>query len=348
MHAFQFSSRLVPELTEKLCSRYRVLQRIFLHQPIGRRSLALLLGISERILRADVELLKEQGLIDVGPVGMHVTDSGATLIKELDDVIRYLDGRHELEAKLRDVLGIARVVVVPGDSHKDDSVTRDIGYAAGRVLLEYLHEHCTIAVTGGSSLAMLADVIPRPVQPQSVVVVPARGGLGERVELLANTIASRLAERLGGTYRMFHVPESLSKSTAETLAMEPLIQEVVEHIRAADIVVHGIGEALTMARRRKLDAMTISELQAKGAVAEAFGYYFDADGHIIHVMGTVGLRLEDIAHIPVVIGVAGGAGKAQAIRAAAQAYRIDALVTDEGAGNSILQAYESSKFHTEG
>ncbi len=336
MNSLQLGQRLVPELTHKLRSRYRVLLRVYLHQPIGRRSLAHVLGTTERILRADVELFKEQGLIDVGPLGMSVTEAGVVLIAELDPMIRDLDGRHETENALAHALGIERVTIVPGDSLDDGAVMRDIGHAAAQTLRSHLHLPCTVAVTGGSSMAMVAEMMPRAAQPQAIEVLPARGGLGERVELLANTIASRLADKLGGTYRMFHVPESLSKATAERLSQEPSVSEMVQRIRGADVVIHGIGDALTMARRRRLDDATIGLLRARGAVAEAFGYYFDAQGRIVHVMNTVGLRLEDLSGIRAVIGVAGGGAKGAAIRAAARAYQIDALVTDEGAARAII------------
>lgn len=327
--------RLVPELTEKVRTRYRVLQRILLHQPIGRRTLAHVVGTTERILRADVELFKEQGLIDVGPLGMSLTDAGESLMDDLDGVIRVLDGRQETERLLSDRLGIERVVVVAGDSEQDEWTLRELGYAAAQALKGYLKPQCTVAVTGGTTMATMAEVMPRTDQARDVIVVPARGGLGERVELLANTIASRLADKLGGTYRMFHVPESLSPQTAHRLSLEPTVQEIAEQIRSADVVIHGIGEALTMARRRRLDDATVSLLKAQGAVAEAFGYFFDETGRIVHIMNTVGLRLEDLARIPVVIGVAGGAGKGTAIQAVARAYRMDALITDEGAAHAV-------------
>ncbi|MCI0182251.1 sugar-binding transcriptional regulator [Sulfoacidibacillus ferrooxidans] len=337
MDLLQASQRLVPELAQKFRSRYRVLQRIFLHQPIGRRSLAQVLGTTERILRADVELFKEQGLIDVGPIGMSVTDAGEILLADLDKVIRKLDGRRELEQQLATVLAISRVTVVPGDCEQDDAVMRDIGHAAAQMLQGYIVPPCTVAVTGGSTMATLAEMMPRVISTQQVEVLPARGGLGERVELLANTIASQLADKLGGTYRMFHVPESLSKATVERLSKEPVIQEMAERIRRADIVVHGIGDALTMALRRQLDDDTVAILQSSGAVAEAFGYYFDAQGAIVYTMNTVGMRLEDLAEIDAVIAVAGGRAKGAAIRAASRAYQIDALVTDEGAARAILE-----------
>ena len=70
---------------------------------------------------------------------------------------------------------------------------------------------------------------------------------------------------------------------------------------------------MVMARRRKVDAETTRSLEAEGALAEAFGYYFDRQGNVVHKMPTVGLRLEDLQHIEVVIGVAGGKSKGEAI-----------------------------------
>lgn len=330
--------RLVPDLTLKLRGRYKVLQRIYLHQPIGRRSLAQLLDVTERVLRADVELLKEQGLIEASPLGMTITDAGIAILADLDEVVRNLDGRSDMERKLGERLGIPHVSVVSGNSHKDDAVMRDLGYVSALLVLSYIKTQNlhTIAVTGGSSLAWLSEMMPRTQLFQTIEVLPARGGMGERLELLANTIASRLAEKLGGTYRMLHVPEQMSRQTADQLALEPTVQDMLERIRHADLVVHGIGEAMTMAERRQSDELTVQSLLKNDAVAEAFGYYFNKAGKVVHTMNTLGLHLEDLPRLSYVIGVAGGGNKGAAICAAAKGYQMDALVTDEGAARAIL------------
>ncbi len=51
------------------------------------------------------------------------------------------------------------------------------------------------------------------------------------------------------------------------------------------------------------------------AVGEAFGYYFNEEGEVVHKVPTIGLQLEDLSHIEHVIAVAGGSSKAKAIRA---------------------------------
>ena len=50
----------------------------------------------------------------------------------------------------------------------------------------------------------------------------------------------------------------------------------LDKIRQANITIHGIGDALKMAYRRQSSEQVIENLQHHQAVAEAFGYYFDA------------------------------------------------------------------------
>jgi central glycolytic genes regulator len=147
-----------------------------------------------------------------------------------------------------------------------------------------------------------------------------------------------MAKRTGARHRMLHVPDHLGEEAYQSIMLEPEVREVVEMIRSARIVVHGIGDAMTMARRRKLDRRTTEELMRDGALAEAFGYYFDRSGRVVHRMATVGLRLEDIEAADTVIGVAGGRSKGEAIAAVLRYGHDDILVTDEAAATEALRA----------
>lgn len=166
--------------------------------------------------------------------------------------------------------------------------------------------------------------------------VPARGGLGETVELQANSIASTMAKRTGGQYRLLHVPDHLSEDAYQSLMQEPNIQEIIEVIRQARVVVHGIGDAIVMARRRKVDQDMIASMRKQGALAEAFGYYFDRHGEVVHKIPTVGLRLEDIQRTELVIAVAGGKSKGEAIASIMRYGHEDILITDEAAATELL------------
>ncbi|UOF91255.1 hypothetical protein LSG31_03075 [Fodinisporobacter ferrooxydans] len=329
--------KLVPDLLQTMQWRYQILQRIFLTQPIGRRTLAQSLNTTERILRSEVEFFKQQGLLAVESVGMHITDSGLSLLRDLDQVMRDVSGISSLEAQVSERLGIDQVIIVNGDSDEDPLIKRELGYATAVWLRQEIRSGDTIAVTGGTTIAMLAEMMPSLAHGMDVQVVPARGGLGENVEYQANTIASRLAAKLGGTNKMLHVPDFVSEDVYQSLLAEPHVRERLAMIQSARIVIHGIGEALKMARRRQLPEETIRLLDSGHAIAEAFGYYFDQTGQIVHVMNTVGLRLGDLKKIERIVGVAGGRSKAHAIVAVAKGCRQDVLVTDEGAARAIIQ-----------
>lgn len=55
--------KIVPELTNLLVQRYQILRQVSHEHPIGRRALAARLGLSERVLRAQVDFLKGCGLL---------------------------------------------------------------------------------------------------------------------------------------------------------------------------------------------------------------------------------------------------------------------------------------------
>ena len=56
---------LLPDLMEVMQKRYQILHYISIMQPVGRRSLALSLNLTERIVRSEVEFLNKQRLVDI-------------------------------------------------------------------------------------------------------------------------------------------------------------------------------------------------------------------------------------------------------------------------------------------
>lgn len=333
----EIQKQLLPDLMETLKRRYTILHQIMLSDIIGRRTLAASLDMTERVLRAETDLLKSQGLIEIENVGMRISDAGRRLLDMLEPVAKSLFGLDDLEEKIRVTYGLQKVIIVPGDCESSPFAKRELGRAGARALLSVLRSDDTVAVTGGTTLAEMADQLSAPlsVSYNNAWFVPARGGLGESVEIQANTIASTMAKRVGANYRLLHVPDLLGEDAYQSLAQDPNIQEVVQIIRSSRIIVHGIGDAIEMTRRRKLDAATVAEIQDEGALAESFGYYFDEQGQVVHTMLTMGLRLEDILRTEVVIGIAGGKRKAKAIHAMLRFGQENILVTDEAAAVEI-------------
>ncbi|CAM4236880.1 sugar-binding domain-containing protein [Paenibacillus phoenicis] len=334
----EIQKQLLPDLMDILKKRYTILHQIMLSDVIGRRTLANSLDMTERVLRAETDLLKAQGLIEIENIGMRISDAGRRLLEDLEPVVKELFGLSNLEETIRQHYGLRKVVIVPGDCEASPLVKRELGRAGAKALLSVMRGDEVVAVTGGTTLAEVADQLNPPpnVTMKQSWFVPARGGLGESLEIQANTIASGMAKRVGAGYRLLHVPDLLGKEAYESLVHDPNIQDIVDMIRQARIVVHGVGDAMEMARRRKLEPSMVEEIRREGALAESFGYYFNEDGVVVHKMLTLGLRLEDIMRTETVIGIAGGKSKARAIHAVLRFGQEDILVTDEAAAQEIV------------
>ncbi|HIU64126.1 MAG TPA: DNA-binding transcriptional regulator [Candidatus Avacidaminococcus intestinavium] len=330
--------KIVPELSELLVLRYQILRQVSHEAPIGRRALAIRLGLSERVLRAQVDFLKNCGLLNFSPLGMFVTDEGEEILKELAEYVRKLQGISSLEKLLTAKLQMKKVVIIPGNCDEDDVVKREIGRAAATILNNLLSDgqKRIIAVSGGTTMAALAMNISGNA-PQAIVV-PARGGLGDNVEDQANTIAAVLGRKFGAKYKQLYVPDGVSEDVLNSiLAEDTTVKSVVEIIRQADVLVHGMGRADEMAKRRDLDENVLQQLELDGAVGEAIGQYCSLEGEVVYVTNNAGLMVNDLFKIKTVIGVGGGRSKSAAILAVIRATRQDILVTDEAAANDIVQ-----------
>nr|WP_326831014.1 sugar-binding domain-containing protein [Anaerosalibacter bizertensis] len=333
----ELEKKIAPELIDILENRYDILRNIYYNQPIGRRSLANQLGMGERTIRTEVNILKNQGLLNIESMGMYVTNEGKVLLEDIKDLIHIIKGLTELESALENKLNIRKVLVVPGNSDESKLVLKDMGRTAARFLKKMIKKNSIIGITGGTTMAQVAEEMPKGKVANDILVLPARGGLGKDVETQANSIAANLAKKLDGNYRLLHVPDNIEQEAINALLKVSEVKEFVDIIKKLDILVFGIGRADVMAERRKVSEETIEELIDRGAVAEAFGHYFDTNGNRVWESITVGLSLVDFKKVNNVIGVAGGEKKAEAIISISSIREDMILVTDEGAARKILK-----------
>ncbi|WP_164668154.1 sugar-binding transcriptional regulator [Virgibacillus doumboii] len=329
--------KLYPDLLAVMQQRYAVLKNIELLQPIGRRGLAVNSELTERNVRGEVEFLQRQGLIDVTSKGMHITNEGKLVIEQLAVFMHEASGSSVLEKQLKDKLQIGDVIIVPGNSDTDNWVKQEMGKACAVFLQKRIEPIQTIAVTGGTTIAAVAEAMKPFENAKACLFVPARGGIGEKEENQANTIAAKMARQAKGEYRLLYVPDPLSETSYQTMINEPTVNEILHIIKDADVVLHGIGDAMAMAKRRKTPDEVINELRTKKAVSEAFGYYFDESGKVVHKVRTIGLHLDDLSARKLVVTVAGGKSKAQAIASYFRQGKSDLLITDKAAAEEILK-----------
>ncbi|PXW93068.1 central glycolytic genes regulator [Streptohalobacillus salinus] len=335
----ELQKMLSPDLLTVIRRRYTMLHTILYSQPIGRRNLALQLDLKEREARTDIDLLTQLGLVTVSAKGVMVTAKGQTVIDDFTPYFAAFNDFQKLEDEIKQTFDLQRVIITPGDSDRDHWVKDELGRRAVAFLQANLTKKQTIAVTGGTSMAAVAEVMQPTEKSTDCTFVPARGGLGERVENQANTICAEMANKMKGDYRLLYVPDPLSEETYRSIIEEPGVKETLHMIKQADLVMHGIGDALTMAERRKASSDVLTKLKSGKAISEAFGYYFDQRGQVVHKVRTVGMQLEDLSNIKTVVAVAGGESKAKAIESYLRQGKSTVLITDEGAAEALIKDF---------
>lgn len=327
---------LVPELPVLVEQRYQVLKLIKLLGPVGRRTLSSLSGFSERETRSMLELLKQQGVVKIAKEGVSITERGIDVLFALHDTMEEKSGRRQVADELTRRLAIKKVYVVEGDSDESQLTKRLLGMQTAKQFRAAIGHQTIVAVTGGSSVATVPSFMQN-CEREDLLFIAARGGVGEELGLQANMIAASFAEACDASYKAFYYPDTLSEEAHAVFQHEPAAKEMLDLYSRTECVIHGIGDACKMALLRNSspqEQRILVERQAKG---EAFGFYFNQQGEIVHRIRTVGIQIEQLQHISLLFAVAGGASKARAILSyLAGAPKQTVLITDEAAAKEML------------
>ncbi len=333
---FSLMQKIAPDLAQQIERRALVLERIDALQPVGRRLLASRLNLPEREVRTVAALLKEHGLVELDAAGMTLTPEAAEILPSARRFSRDLRGLTKLETALSKLLDVPKVYVTAGDSDQDPHVLSEVGRIAASRLRGFLQSGSTLAVTGGQTIHEVAQALTPTGTSMNVMVVPARGGIGRALETQANTVASEIAKRLGGHHRLMHLPDQLDEHAMAEMRKVSEITETLELLQRADVVLYGIGRADDMGKKRQLPPDILADVLRKGAVAEAYGCYFDESGSVVFSASTVAHDLGKLKPSCALLAVAAGARKAAAIRAVMKSRPQAMLVTDEGAARAII------------
>ena len=328
-------SLIAPDLIEELELRTLILERVDALGPIGRRALAARLNLSERTVRAAADALREAGCITQSAAGMEISREGHALVDTARSVSRSRRSLQSMGLSLSRRLNVERVCVVRGDADREQDTFDEIAYAAAGQLRFLLQGAQVLAISGGRTVAAMVEAITAAA-PMDITVVPLHGGLGGASQTQANTVAERIAGALGAHHRLLHLPDGLSRSAATELLRLPQVREPLELLQHADVLLYGIGRAQDLAARRGLSRQERDDLTAHGAVAEALGFYFDAQGRVIGG-SSLALSEEDIGRTSRAAVLAAGSSKAEAILAVLRHHPHRLLVTDEGAAARMME-----------
>lgn len=253
----------------------------------------------------------------------------------------------DLEQALIQKYDLADAVVAETTSDNDVELLSAIGAAAAAYFDEVLLGHECIGISSWS--ATLLAMVNRMRDTRRHVadsVVQVIGGVGEpQAQVQATRLTEQLATMTGARPVFLPAPGFVSSSDLrQAILNEPYVREASEAWLGLSILLAGIGSLdPSPLLRQSGNAIPLddqAELRTLGAIGDVCLRFFDEDGAAVESSidsRIVGIPRDTLLNVPRRIGVAGGARKHAAIRAALQGKWVNVLITDTGTANALLQ-----------
>jgi DNA-binding transcriptional regulator LsrR (DeoR family) len=246
----------------------------------------------------------------------------------------------DLSARLSELHRPVQAVVVTCADGSVDSRRDAVARAAADLLSEVLTEHDVLGLTCSHTVAVATQALSRLARCR---VVQLSGTLaGPDIEAGSVESVRRAAQVGGGKAFPIYAPMLLPDAgTAHALAEQPAIRRVVEEFGAVSVAMVAVGASapgLSTVLDRA-EAAERTELSSRGAVGEIAGRFFDASGAAVPSAlddRVLAIGLDRLRAIPSVIGVAHGAGRGPAVRAALAGGLVDFLVCDDALARALL------------
>jgi DNA-binding transcriptional regulator LsrR (DeoR family) len=255
----------------------------------------------------------------------------------------------ELERKLEDRFGLQESVVIETTDFYDQFVVaREVGVGAADYLRRVVQSQDSLVISWGGSILGLVNALSggsRRADLDGVKVIQGLGGLGDpNKEVHAADLTRRLAQVFGGEAVLLPTPAVAgTRKARDTYIEDPFVSNVLEQAKSANLAVMGIGaprlDSILMREGRIVTEQDLETLKNNGAVGDINLRFFDENGKLVQSnfdRRVIGLTLDEIKRIERVIGVAGGAAKVSAIRAALAGRLVDVLVTDQITAQQVL------------
>lgn len=255
-------------------------------------------------------------------------------------VTRPLPHVSSLEAALLERFPLQLAMVEPLTG--GDDAASAAALAGARFLSRRVRSLSVVGVGWGATIAAVARLVPvTPVPTVTLVDVVGRPQ-GEEPLVAVSRVLGR-----AWSAEVLTVPAPAFAASPELYAQlsnNPVVELALARARAADLIVLSIGSTgadSTLARQGIVPKNILNQLQAKGAVGDILGHFYDCEGNQLTVPGLplpVGLSLSDLQGARLVLAVVTGASKVAATAAAARAGLVSALITEEETAQQLLDS----------
>ena len=219
---------------------------------------------------------------------------------------------------------------------EETTINESIARAGAMYIADRLSDNACINVGYGDTLSRTLNHLATMVETP-VTCVSLTGGVSY---YLPNTRSNVFNARL------FLMPAPLLASSPEMAAAmreESSISEIFQMAELASFTLVGIGsmhDSATVIKSGVLSRNDMFYLRMHNAVGDILCHFFDRDGHLLQTPiedRLISTPLDRLKAMRNVIGLAAGAQKAEAIRAALLGGFLDVLVTDEATATLLLK-----------
>ncbi len=246
---------------------------------------------------------------------------------------------YQIEKKYR-----IRECIIVDTLENDGEIIRSMGERINNLLGRLLDNGSYIGIGWGYSMRELSRYI-NIVDKSDIKVVPMIGGLGRTgTGVHTNSVAKRIADRVGGISYMIHSPAVMDsrkvKQIMEKDSNVRAIMDMSEKIDTALIGLSDLGSESTLIKTGSFSEEDFRYLRRLGVVGDVNLIFIDREGR--HVPNKIDERivrvpLERLKKIKNVISVAFGKRKLEVLTAALRGHIINILLTDKDTAKYILR-----------
>ncbi len=241
---------------------------------------------------------------------------------------------------LREAFGLRHAIVVDTPVEPEAQMRQQLAHAAAALLKEIVTVDDVVGVGYGRTLTLMAEEIaglaPCP-------VVQLTGALfGVNTDENSVELVRQISARTGGLCYAIYAPQVLPDArTAASLRQSPEVSDAYERFGSVTKAVVAVG-SWAPPRSQLHDSLPQSQtamLRQQGVVAEIGAVLLDACGAQLATDFTercISISGPELRAIEEVVAVAGGAAKADAVRAAIAGGYADSLVIDSSLATALL------------
>lgn len=304
--------------------------RLYYVNGMGQDEVAKFVKVSQAKVSRLLALARERGIVRI-------------------TVADYEPRERELETRLRVQLGLgAAIVIKAAENLPPSDLRKSIGLFAAEAFAEIVEPKSIITISGGRTVHALVQNVPE--SPTKVpTVVQSMGSVDSNINAFdAQEIGRTLSQRLGGSFVAMNTPAHVQdKKLRDALLGLDQVRSVNGLFDKANLAVVGIGtlDNSVFVDRGVFKDEEIEALKEAGAVGEVCGRFYDASGKECDTSWrdrVMSIGLEQLAKIPMVIGVVAGMDRSASIKAAIAGGFIKGLIIDEPGARALLGMFDQT------